>query len=63
MTHMRQMDESEGVAGAARPSDRVCSTCYEPMTVQTWESSDGAFEDFKYTCANGHVEWVDGIDS
>jgi hypothetical protein len=57
------MRETDGTLSPPEPGGRTCSTCHEPMTVQTWESNDGAFEDFKYTCPNGHVEWVDGIDS
>lgn len=42
---------------------RLCRTCKEPMLVQTWSSSDGGHEDTKYSCPNGHIEWVDGCDS
>ena len=66
MTHMRQMEESEGTFNEAKPSDRKCPKCGSPMTSKTWESSDGAYEDEKYTCTSpacGNVVWVDGIDS
>lgn len=42
---------------------RTCRTCGTAMKVQHWYSSDGGHEDNKYTCPNGHTEWVDGIDS
>lgn len=63
MTHMNPMKESDGELGAVTTTKRKCGTCGEEMLHQTWESSDGAYEDSKYTCPRGHVEWVDGIDS
>lgn len=33
---------------------------------QKWESNDGGYEDYKYTCQDaecGHAWWVEGIDS
>jgi hypothetical protein len=60
---MRDMAESEGKFGEWGPSDRKCGTCGAAMAHQRWESSDGAYEDDKYMCPEGHVEWVDGIDS
>lgn len=41
---------------------RNCSKCGSPMTGRMWESSDGAYEDVKWTCPNGHIQWVDGDD-
>jgi hypothetical protein len=62
MTHMGPVKDSDGELGEAKPSDRKCH-CGQLMTLQIWESSDGAYEDCKYTCPQGHVQWVDGIDS
>ena len=66
MTHTREMGEHEGEFTACQNTSRKCGKCGGPMACQTWESSDGAFEDYKYTCMNKacmHVHWVDGIDS
>jgi hypothetical protein len=53
------LDEPQATVGYTRN----CRTCQAVMKVQTWSSSDGGHEDTKYTCPNGHVEWVDGCDS
>lgn len=64
MTHTRQMAEYEGVLGESKPTEYLCPACKTPMTVQEWESSDGGWVDFKYTCPGCRkVVWVDGIDS
>jgi hypothetical protein len=69
MTHTRQMSDSEGEFNPWRDTERRCERavegkpCGESMKVRTWESSDGAFEDYQYRCAVGHVMWIDGIDS
>lgn len=65
MTHMRQMAESEGDLGKAQATERSCPSCKtQTMTVQEWESSDGGWVDFKYTCSTcGKAVWIDGIDS
>lgn len=63
MTHMNPVPESSGTKSEPQSSERKCSTCHEPMTVQRWEASDGGCVDYKYSCPKGHVEWVDGIDS
>jgi hypothetical protein len=52
----------DGSFGPAKPSQRKCR-CGKPMTRRLWESDDGGHEDYQYTCSDGHVEWVDGIDS
>jgi hypothetical protein len=46
-------------------SDRPCPVCGQyNVTMQKWESSDGAFEDAKFTCSTCQYEWwIDGIDS
>lgn len=66
MTHMPGVP----IQGTTGPSemmpDRTCPKCNVKGSVarRTWESSDGAYEDDKYTCiACGHVWWVEGIDS
>lgn len=64
--HTRGMAEHEGEFDAATRVDRPCTKCgaRDRVTVQAWESKDGAYEDNKYTChACGHVWWVEGIDS
>jgi uncharacterized Zn finger protein len=66
VTHMRQLDESEGRLGKAEKSDQPCPSCgsAEHHQVRVWESNDGAYEDEKHECTScGHVWWVDGIDS
>lgn len=65
MTHMRPMDESEGEFTNEFHSGFPCRQCGGGgVMCQTWESSDGAYEDYKYTCADCHaVWWVDGIDA
>lgn len=65
MTHMRPMDESEGRFTQVGHSDRLCRQCGgHNVKCQTWESNDGAYEDYKYVCGDcGHVWWVDGIDT
>ena len=69
MTHIKPMAESEGDFTKTEETGRLCyketsdGRCNEPMTCQVWESGCGGYEDYKYTCSKGHVEWVDGIDS
>jgi len=65
MTHMRPMSESEGEFTSTHRHAATCRKCKsENVTCKTWESSDGAYEDYKYTCQDcGHVWWVDGIDA
>jgi hypothetical protein len=65
MTTNRQFDDSEGTFGAWQETDRHCHepTCNAPVKYRVWESSDGAYEDLSFRCANGHRWWVDGIDS
>lgn len=59
------MAEHEGALGKERETTRPCPVCgVASVTVRIWESSDGAYEDERFTCgACGHVWWVDGIDS
>lgn len=64
----RQYGEHEGTFGddGKVVPDIQCRKCACKGTVsmRVWESSDGAFEDYKFKCAAcGHVWWVDGIDS
>jgi len=64
MTHTGPIPESEGTFREPEPTDRSCRKCGErTVTVQLWDSNDGAYVDAKYTCACGHTWWVDGIDS
>jgi len=63
--HTQPMSESEGTFQEAEPTGVACRSCGErKITCETWESSCGGFEDYKYTCgACGYSWWVDGIDS
>jgi hypothetical protein len=64
--HTKPMAEHEGSFGPAKEAQRRCPKCDAPMSVKTWESSCGGYEDEKYSCSNercGHVVWVDGPDS
>lgn len=61
--HTSVIAESEGDLDGPESSDRLCRTCAAPMACQTWDSSCGGYTDYKYTCPNGHVEWVDGPDA
>lgn len=43
-----------------------CPKCKKTKNVlcDTWESSDGGHEDYRYRCKTcGHSWWIDGIDS
>jgi len=60
----RTYAEYEGKFDDEKPVDRKCPKCSKPMTVKTWESSCGGYEDEKYTCTVcGYYYWVDGPDS
>lgn len=65
MTTSRQFADSEGRFGEWKPIDSPCSRpgCPEPVQMREWESSDGAYTDYQFRCAAGHMRWVDGIDS
>lgn len=62
---MKPVEESDGALQSPQPSTTLCPKCqHGNVTYQVWESSDGAYEDYKYTCPTcAHVWWVDGIDS
>jgi hypothetical protein len=67
MTHNpdKPMKESEGDFTTVGDTVRECRGCKQRTThtVQQWDSHDGAYEDFKYTCiVCGAVHWVDGDD-
>jgi len=53
--------QTDGGQGVHRPV--LNRPCGAPVEYRVWESSDGAYEDEQYRCANGHTWWVDGIDS
>jgi len=63
--HTGPMSESEGTFTLGGKTNRICSKCgKQTVFVRLWESSDGAYEDEKFTCGTcGHVYWVDGVDS
>lgn len=67
MTTNRTYADDEGeFAGWSAPEPRQCPGCKAevPVRYRSWESSDGAYEDYQYRCEPaGHVWWVDGIDS
>lgn len=65
MTHTGPMPESAGTFQEGTLTQRVCRNCgNQNVYVELWESSDGAYEDEKFTCKTcGHVYWIDGIDS
>lgn len=66
MTHTRRMADDEGEFGGWTMEPHTpCRQC--PATAveyRTWESSDGAYEDYQYRCRRcGATWWVDGIDA
>lgn len=63
--HTKPMSEAQGEFSKEEATNRKCRKCGGgPVTYKLWESSDGAYEDEKYTCqACGHYWWVEGIDS
>jgi DNA-directed RNA polymerase subunit M/transcription elongation factor TFIIS len=65
MTHINPMPENAGDFTPGCNEKHTCLKCKKKEVVcQKWESSDGAYEDYKYNCtACGHTWWVDGIDS
>lgn len=66
MTHFDSLPESAGDFTSTSAVEYFCGKCKAktPHSVQTWESKDGAYVDYKYTCQPcGKVHWVDGIDS
>lgn len=66
MTHMRQVDDSEGDFRQWRAVGRPCPHCRsaEGWHYRLWESSDGAYEDEQHKCtACGRIWWVDGPDA
>jgi hypothetical protein len=73
VTTNRQFDDSEGDFGQWQDYPQACNRpiligianklCGAKVQVRSWESSDGAYTDYQYRCANGHTWWIDGIDS
>jgi hypothetical protein len=65
MTTNRQFANHEGEFKPIETCVTPCRKCgKENVRCESWESSDGAYEDYRYTCADcGHVWWIDGIDS
>lgn len=63
--HTQPMSESDGTFDEPKKTDRECRKCgVHAVTYETWDSSDGGYTDYKYTCgACGHTWWIDGIDS
>ncbi len=47
-------------------SDVPCPKCGAPVEVDTWDSSDGAFTDYRCTCTNlacDYRKWEEGPDA
>lgn len=67
MTHMPGLPISGTFnAPEANVYTRRCRKCDKETAhkCESWESSCGGYEDYKYTCSTcGTVHWVDGIDS
>ena len=72
MTDARRFDDSEGEFGLWTPIPTPCHVivaasglpCGHPVEVRSWQSNDGAYEDYQFRCVGGgHTWWVDGIDS
>lgn len=73
MTTSRQFADSEGDFKGWQDHPEPCKlvsidggadgVCGCKVKYRSWESSDGAYEDYQYRCENGHVWWIDGIDS
>ena len=61
---MKEVAETDGTFAKPKSSDRPCPKCGEQkVTYETWESSCGGYDDYKFTCECGHFWWVDGGDS
>jgi len=67
MTHTGPIPDSAGTFSPAEQTTVPCRKCNQQTVVaQKWESNDGAYEDYRYTCTDkkcGYIWWVDGIDS
>lgn len=65
MSFTPNMPDSAGEFQAPKPVEVPCRKCTaHSVTEESWESSCGGWEDWRYTChACGHRWWVEGIDS
>lgn len=77
--HTKPMADSDGTFAEWHDHPALCSriigydqvengptmpmTCKAKVQYRMWESNDGAYEDYQYRCANGHVWWVEGSDA
>lgn len=65
--HSKPMSELEGEFSKPEIKMYVCRKCKQKTaTCRSWESSDGAYEDYKYECTNkdcNYYWWIEGIDS
>jgi hypothetical protein len=65
--HTGPMYDSEGTFSAeSEACTSHCRKCDKrtPHKAESWESSCGGYEDYRYTCmVCNTVHWVDGIDS
>lgn len=64
MTHTRQFAEHEGKLDEPKLTGEKCPRCPDGRELhQSWDSSDGAYTDSKYTCTVcPYTRWVDGDD-
>lgn len=65
MTTARTFSDSEGEFRRPEESVLPCRKCGAvQVTFEPWDSSDGAYTDYKYTCHTcGATWWVDGPDA
>ena len=62
--HTKPMSESRGAFTSEALSTRGCKKCGGKVKREIWESGDGAYEDYKFTCLScGHIFWIDGLDA
>lgn len=65
MTHTGPIPDSEGTFSARVDTRTPCRKCKQAsVTVQIWESNDGAYTDARYECKScGHHWWIEGPDA
>ena len=63
--HTKPMGEDEGTFAGAKPVDMRCPRCNrKTITVRSWESSCGGYDDDKYECSSCDTHWwVEGPDA
>jgi len=65
MTTNKQYHDVDGTFETSGMSENPCRSCgSDQVKYQEWDSSDGAYTDYKYTCMScGACWWVDGTDA